>query len=296
MIVKGLMSKPQKNYAVKLLEEFRSKIISESSRMNRTANTSGMAESIFRQYIEPIIDAYKPVLSPLAEHHGNRLYRARKCVGGQPFTDINELYNPTTPSGRAVINNQLPILYASSSKQTCLAEIDPKIGDYINVIQLDYTNILDGKFWFVGQIGAVHKSNETSRYLGDQLPARINVYFSENAQHSWIFKDLLINEIFSDLSSESDNYALNRFLIESIKKKLSTKEDLHGVVFLSTKDSPGNNFAIFGESIKKLKPNIVNFLKIVDIDEYGIIEYKLLKNCQPHNGSLQWPEHELENT
>lgn len=277
---------------VESLEKLKQSIIAETSRINNTANTSGMAEALFANYIKQILDVYVPVISPLASHHGDTLYRARKCVGEKPFNDMKYLYNPPSASGRAYSSDDTQILYASSSMQTCLSEINPKIGDLINIAQFNYSKLADGHFWFVGQLSSFHKSNEPSHYLADKLPVHRPAYFPIKAQQSWAFMDALLNEIFSQLSSEADGYALNRFIINQISEVSPKEKDFHGVVFMSVKDPPGTNFAIFGDAIKQLEPRIINLVRIADIDSYGFIAYKLLKNAKPDNGSIVWPEYE----
>jgi len=109
------------------------------------------------------------------------------------------------------------------------------------------------------------------------------LYYNESeVVHSRVFADRLINEIFSTISSEEDNYALNRLLIDAIRDKLPEKKNFSGVVFKSEKGAPGTNFAIYGEAIPKLEPMIVNLIRITDIDNYGYIEYKLLENARPN--------------
>ncbi|PHR93906.1 MAG: hypothetical protein COA78_32535 [Blastopirellula sp.] len=278
---------------VETLKELRHQIIEATSRMKITADTSGMAENLFSSYIEPVIEHYEPIVSPLASHRGDILYRARKCIDGVPFDNLQDLYNPPSPSGRAKTLSNMPILYASSSMQTCLSEIDPKIGDLVNVVGLKYCNIEDGKFWFIGQLASFYKSNEHSRYVSEKQGLTGHAYFPERAKHSFIFQDSLINEIFSTLSSQEDGYVLNRFLIDAIRTKLGHETLLRGVVFLSVKDSPGINFAIFGDAIEQLEQGQINLLRITDIDNYGFVSYEVLKNGRHENGKIEWPESEI---
>jgi hypothetical protein len=105
---------------------------------------------------------------------------------------------------------------------------------------------------------------------------------------SLVFKDLLINEIFSTLSSDEDRYELNQFLIENVEKSISKDRRFNGVVFISTKDAPGVNFAIYGEAIKDLKLSNVNLIEITSIDDYGCIGYKHLESSSSEDGNLHW--------
>lgn len=293
LVDEGAMSGKQRFIPVETLKRLRQSIIDETSRMRITADTSGMAEALFADFIEPVLDVYQPVISPLASHYGDTLYRARKCVGESPFNDLKDLYNPPSPSGRAYSSDDTPIFYASSSMQTCLSELNPKIGDLVNIAHFKYSKLTGGDFWFVGQLSSFHKSNESSRYLEDNLAVEKPFYYTGKALHSWVFKDALLNEIFSELSSEADDYALNRFLINKISKVLPKEKDFHGVVFKSVKDPPGTNFAIFGDAINQLEPAIVNLVRITDIDTYGFVARTPLKNAKPENGSMVWPECEL---
>ncbi len=275
------------------LTELRHKIINAKNKMDNTADKSGLAEQLFNELISPIINIYSPIISPLAQHNSDLIYRARKCVDGAPYNDIKSLYNPPKPSGRALSKEETPILYASSSMQTALTEIGVKIGDIVNIAAFRYTNLVSGNFWFVGQLGTFFKSQEQSRYLSNETTVQKPFYADTGeATASLVFKDLLINEIFSMLSSEADSYVLNQYLINTIRTKTSKKEELYGVVFVSAKDAPGINFAIFGEAIDMLEPAIVNMVKITDIDDYDCIGYKLLKNSSPKDGELIWPEYD----
>lgn len=284
---------PSKYYIpVKQLKELRHNIIKAKHRMDNTADRSGLTERLFANYISPIVNIYQPIISSLASHNADLICRARKCIGDKPFNNIRDLYNPPMPSGRALASEKTPILYASSSHQTCLSEIDVKIGDLVNIATFRYSNIMNGKFWFVGQLGTFYKSQEQSRYLSDENTVQRPFYaHPEEATNSLVFKDLLINEIFSTLSSDADEYVLNRLLIETIRNNQPKKEDFYGVVFVSAKDAPGINFAIYGDAINKIEPSIVNLVRITDIDDYGCVGYKLLKNSSPKNGSLEWPEY-----
>lgn len=279
-------------YSVDHLKEIRHKIVTAISRIDITADQSGMVESLFLECIKPILDVYEPMISPLASHYGNRIFRARKCINNVPFTDLKDLYNRPTPSGRALTRSNIPTLYASSSSQTSLFEIDPKIGELICITQFDYSQIMEGNFWFVGQLASFQKSQESSRYLGNKNVVEKPAYFPNKAIHSWTFKDSLFNEIFSTLSTQSNDYALNQLILEEMLNTQPKDTDFHGVVFLSVKHPPGTNFAIYGDSIKKLEPKIVNLVRVTDVDDYGFVATRLLKNAKPKNGLLDWPEYE----
>lgn len=270
------------------LRELRRKILVEKKRIDNLADTAGETEILFKKHILPVIKIYQPIISKLANHNSNSIYRARKCNNGVPFSNIKELYNPPSPSGRAFATNETPVLYGATSIQTALSETGAKIGDLIAIANFSYENLKAGQFWFVGQLGSFFKSQEETRYLEESNVIHKHFYTEPEIVNSLVFKDLLINELFSKISRPEDNYALNRFLIEEIKNGLSTDSNFKGVVFVSTKDAPGINFAIYGEAIKELKPQIVNLVKVTDIDEYGNICYKLLKNSNPSNGNLTW--------
>lgn len=273
---------------VAALKEFRHKIMRDVERMRITANPAGIARSIFQHHIRPIIEHYNPIVSPLASHYGDCFYRSRKCNGEAPYCDIIELLNPPSPMGRAMVTDRQPIIYASSSMQTSMAEIEPKIGDYVNLVGLNYSEIMMRPFWFVGQLASFNKSHEPSHYVGERLELHRPAYFSEEAQHSFIYQDALINEIFSEFSSPIDGYALNQLLIQEISEKVGANGQLAGVIYLSVKDSPGINFAIFGDAIKGLKIGQLNFFEITDIDDYGTVAWKLLQNGKNQNGVISW--------
>ena len=274
----------------KQLSDLREKIISRKKQIERLSDTTGQAKKMFEDYIQPIMNVYQPIISPLAAHNTNLFYRARKCINNEPFDHIKHLYNPPNPSGRAFSSLSKPTLYGSSSMQTSLAEIEVKIGDVVNIATFDYTKIMKDDFWFVGQLGTFYKSQEETRYLENVNVLHKPFYIDEEVLISLVFKDLLINEIFSTLSSDEDRYELNQFLIENIEKSISKDRRFNGVVFISTKDAPGVNFAIYGEAIKDLKLSIVNLIEITSIDDYGCIGYKHLESLSSQDGNLHWEQ------
>lgn len=275
---------------VTALKELRHKIMRDFERMMITANPAGIAHLIFQHHIRPIIDHYNPIISPLASHYSDGFYRSRKCSGAAPYCDINELLNPPSPTGRAKVTDRQPIIYASSSMQTSMAEIKPKIGDYVNLVGLNYSEIMMRPFWFVGQLASFYKSHEPSHYIGELRDLHLPAYFPAEAQHSFIYQDALINEIFSVFSSPIDGYALNQLLIQAISEKVRANGQLAGVIYLSVKDAPGINFAIFGDAIKELKIGQLNFFEITDIDDYGTVAWKLLQNGKTQDGVINWTD------
>ncbi|WP_294960871.1 RES domain-containing protein [Sulfurimonas sp.] len=270
------------------LADLREKIISRKKQIERLSDTTGQAKKIFEDYIQPIMNIYQPIISPLASHNTNLFYRARKCLDDEPFSHVKDLYNPPNPSGRAFSSVSKPTLYGSSSMQTSLAEIEVKIGDLVNIAIFDYTQIMKDDFWFVGQLGIFYKSQEETRYLENVSILHKLFNNEEDVLISLVFKDLLINEIFSTLSSDEDRYELNQFLIENIENSISKDRRFNGVLFISTKDAPGVNFAIYGEAIKDLKLSKVNLIKITSIDDYGCIGYKHLQSLSSKDGNLNW--------
>ena len=275
-------------FTLEQLSEYRHKIIDAKRYMDNSSDKSGLAEQLFIEHIKPILDIYQPVVSSLADHHGGAVYRARKCINLVPFKKIEELYNPPVPSGRAYTNLNEPLLYASSSIQTALSEIEAKIGDLVNVVRFDYTKIQNGKFWFVGQMAEHFRSNETSRYLNDPSGVFKPLYHEPHIRNSLVYNDSLINEIFSVVSTKTDEYSLNKLMIKAIKEKEGISENFLGVVFRSVEDSPGLNFAICGDFIKILEPGIVNLMKITAIDDYGSIAYKILDSSISRDSILNW--------
>jgi hypothetical protein len=269
------------------LVALRSDILRTKQHLDKLADTTGEAKKLFDSYISPILSVYEPIYSTLASHNTNNVYRSRKCKDKIPFEHIKHLYNPPSPSGRANSAAGKPILYGSSSIQTSLAEIGVKIGEIVCVATFDYSNIADGYFWFVGQLGAFYKSQEETRYLGDARVVQKPFYAESEVTYSLVFKDLLINEIFSTLSSEEDNYELNQFVIETIEKILPNDNDFNGVIFTSVKDAPGINFAIYGDAINKMPAPSVFVVEITDIDDYGCIGYKMLDYRYDKNGDLE---------
>ena len=156
------MQKSNRFITLDSLSDLRSKILKKKKIIDNSADISGLALSLFNDHIKPIIEVYNPIISKLAPHNSNSLNRARICLDDTPYTKVSDLMNPPVPSGRAATSLDIPILYASSSDQTCLAESRVKIGNFVNTLTFDYSNIADGKFWFVGQLGEFHKSQDPS--------------------------------------------------------------------------------------------------------------------------------------
>jgi hypothetical protein len=269
------------------LSEIRNNII-ESKRSMNSSNIFSVANTTFNDYIKPVLDAYQFVFSALAENRGGLIYRARKCDSGQAWGKITDLLGPSSPSGRAVTGTNMPILYAASSIQTALAEINTKPGDVVNILQLKYSSSGLGKFWFVGQLAEHYRSNEVSRYVAEPDNMLMPLYVEPHIRTLLAFKDRLMNEIFSDLSSEKDEYVLNRLMISHIMDMPVIRDNFSGVVYRSNQDPPGMNFAIAGAAIDRLDPQIVNLLKVEYVDEYGAFSYKILGNSRSREGMLTW--------
>ncbi len=270
------------------LKDLRHGIMREVSRMRKTADTSGFSESIYGTYIQPILAHYKPIISPLASHYGETFYRSRKCESTIPYSNISELMAAPIPSGRALSIKQTPILYASASIQTCLAEIEPKIGDHINLVGLKYTELKNRPFWFVGELASFYKSHQPSHYICEKIELHRPAYFPEEAQQSFVYQDALINEVFSSFSSPADGYALNQYLVQEIDNILGKEVNLAGMTYLSVKDAPGINFAVFGDEIESLEIGQLNHFKITDIDNYGNVAWKLLQNGSLTDTNINW--------
>lgn len=290
------MDNPTNFLTVDSLKTLRIEVHRRVDQIRKTIDHDRLVDELFCSCLKPILDKYYPIISPLEKHHGSCVYRARLSSAEAPFTNVLDLYNPPLPSGRAYSDDNIPILYASSSMQACLAECNPKIGQVFAVAQFDYSAISTENFWFVGQLQSFQRSSEPSHYLQDHNQVTKPFYYSNAGLHSWTFTDALINEIFSELSSEDDRYLLNRYVINDVLNQVAPEKNLYGLVFNSVKCKPSTNFAFLGHSIEKLKLNIVNLLRIVDIDDYGFIAYQLLKNSNPKgSSSLNWPEYELTN-
>ena len=107
---------------------------------------------------------------------------------------------------------------------------------------------------------------------------------------------VFLKELHFSYKDEKGHHVTEYFTldeIDEIRKKLPEEKGFDGVVFLSIKDPPGINFAIFGHSINKLEPRVVHLVRITDIDDYRFVAFKLLKSAKTKNGSLEWPESEL---
>ncbi len=113
-------------------------------------------------------------------------------------------------------------------------------------------------------------------------------YFEQKVINSFVYSDNLFKEVFSKMSSEGDGYLLNEYLLKWIQNKLTTDKKISGVVFTSIKDSPGINFAIFGDAIKELKVGAINLIKVISIDVYGCFQYELIDNSSSRDGDIKW--------
>jgi len=290
------MANPTEFLTVDSLKYLRSEIHKRVNKIRITENHDDIVEDLNNLCLKPTLTSYYPIISPLSEHHGAGIHRARQCNRDTPFTNIKDFLNPPTPSGRAYNDENTPILYASSSIQTCLAECNPKIGQCYTIAHFNYSAIASENYWFVGQLQTFQRSSEPSIYLADRKPVELPSFYPNAGLHSWTFTDSLINEIFSELSTEHDNYLLNRYVINEVINTVAPDKNIFGVVFNSVKSKPGTNFAFYGKSIDMLELGIVNLIEITDIDDYGYIAYNLLKNSNPKGKSyLEWPEHEYTN-
>ena len=82
------MSDAQVYIPVEQLSELRHKIIKAKNRMDKTADRSGLSEKLIADYISPIVKIYQPIISSLASHNSNLIYRARKCIDNKLFNNV----------------------------------------------------------------------------------------------------------------------------------------------------------------------------------------------------------------
>ncbi len=270
---------------INYLEEIRTKIIKKTTEMNRSGDVSEINKQRIISVIHMVLDVYQPIMSKLSENNSYFLYRIRINDANKNYTNVQDLYSPPQPTGRSAGNSDAQILYLASALQTCLTEKGAKIGDLVTEAIIDYKEIIDGSFWFVGQLEYFHRSQDLTNYLRDKPSVHNHYYADEEVVSSLIFFDSLINELFSSLSSAENGYFFNQYLIEEIKK---TVGGFYGVVFSSTKCDRGINFAVYGDAIAKLKFLSPSLLKITGIDSYGNYIFKWLDRAKIEGDKIIW--------
>lgn len=226
-----------------------------------------------------------------------KFIRARKCESANGFENISDIYYPPphlTNNGRANDKN-CPALYLSLTPFTALAEIDAKVGDFV---QIGVFKPKDGTTLRLGLIGEILRTHRGGGCINSELQNHLNTFLNnisrENkpAAISYIFLDAVLDDIMTDANAIENDYTFSRTLTRVL---LERNQQVDGLLYHSDKNKYAYNIAlpsfVADEKIELARSIVV---RIKDRFEYGLFDFDVEKEVRKINssGRVEWKEHQ----
>lgn len=216
------------------------------SLVHRQKYFNGDAERFFKSLFDETTTAVhntlfgkKPAI--IKEHKaGFVLYRARHISSPQVIERI--MANPNTelgaPPKEVTTHNRMnstgiPFFYSAREEATCIAEIQPSIGDEIAVGTFKITK--DLKFFDFHGLDTPMTHSKCS-------------YFQDNYEERKHFQALLSylhNAISQPVSPDGNGYIVTQAMAEYLRYK--HEENFDGIIYKSVQENNGVNYVIFNE-------------------------------------------------
>lgn len=210
-------------------------------------------------------EAFQRLVSPLVDEFGilsfgigrNQTYWRARIIEKERYDQLKELdYPPAELVKRPGRLNDIhaPCFYISSTLETAIAEVQPELGQLVQVagFRIVPEKILQliflGEYYHVEKRGFTsysgHDPGQTVRKLLDQHP------LEERRTHLLI--DNFFAHVISDKEASRDDYLHSRALRDLLLAKVSA----HGIAFPSARDPGGINFGVLPEPSDDLFHNV----------------------------------------
>lgn len=224
---------------------------------------------------------------------GSTFWRGRRIETDKVFKNINELsYPPKGLARRGRINDENdPVFYIATRKETALAEINIKEGEFVQVAgfriisgkKMSITTI--GQFWYVFKTGGM-------QLLGKDPEGIVSRYL--NSLHSekaliLIYIDRFLASVLASTEAEDNGYLHTRLLSKIIFSK--SKSD--AIAYPSIKDEGGFNLAVKAAASDSFFENVsCSVLEVTKKLRYGIYINTALYRANNLNalGDFMWLE------
>lgn len=191
-------------------------------RLSRSILTDFEATSVTRK-LEEIVRYYELINYDLS--YDWPIWRARKCLSPEGYENVCDLsYPPNQFAKPGRLNNpKEPILYASLSNFSALAEIGAEEGDHVHLIGYKIKNGDKIRCGIVGEVFNVQRSGRAkiSEHLGAELN-RILSQMSPQVSKSFVFLDAFLSSILGSRSASDSDYLHSRTLSQLLLKKMPT--------------------------------------------------------------------------
>lgn len=177
---------------------------------------------------------------------GSTFWRSRRIETDEIFKNVDELrYPPKDLARRGRMNDENnPVFYIATRKETALAEINIKEGEFVQVAgfriisgkKILITTI--GQFWYVVKTGSL-------QLIAQEREASISISRYLNSLHSekalmLIYIDRFLANVLASPEAEDNRYLHTRLL----SKILFSKSKSDAIAYPSIKDEGGFNLAV----------------------------------------------------
>jgi len=245
--------------------------------------------STVRQKLEEIVRYYDLINYCLS--YDWPIWRARKCFSAEGYKNVSDLSYPPlhlTKSGR--LNNPMePILYASLSNFSALAEVSAEQDDHVHLIGYKVKNGEKIRCGIVGEIFNVHRSGRStiSEHLGTELNRILNRTQPEAAK-SFVFLDAFLSSILGNRAALDNGYLHSRTLSQLLLKKMPT---VQAIWYSGIAHENAINLAVRPEIADEVLTvwgtTVVRISKKYD---FGIYDFSIVRNAKgyDHNGTIIW--------
>lgn len=225
---------------------------------------------------------------------GSVFWRARRCPPSGFPAESSMSYPPPAISvdGRCSSAGE-PSLYLSARRQTALAEIGSKGGEYV---QLSGFQVQAGKGVRLVNLGELHHVQKRGTLLlggpreaASALSEILNSYEYEKGRLI-VYQDAVLAGLLGDAKGESNGYQVQRAILKAVYKKLPA---LDGILYPSMRDALGVNFAVRGPSADRLLESCCSLVvQVTRARRHGTFDFEIVRVSQgvEPEGDFQWKD------
>ncbi len=255
-------------------------------------------ECIFDQALKSNSEAeFCHAIAPLFEHYeilslefgrGSIFWRAR-IIEMEPYSNLSEMDYPPAEFARIGRLNDSgnPCFYIAATKETALAEIEPKEGQLIQIAGFRILNEEFIRLAVIGEYSNVQK-NGYMHFAGQDPNMSISRIINSMPRHEALKKiyiDKFFAHILADPNASSRGYLFSRALSQAIYSRVNAG----GIVFPSVKDRGGFNLGVKAEESDRAFHNVSCLVvKIGKCRKFGMIEFEVIKSVEQLDNDLNF--------
>lgn len=239
--------------------------------------------------IERLVAAHETLNMEMGR--GSIFWRARKCDSPDGFSNASELwYPPKHLAGARRFNDQgEPALYLATRRETALAEIDAKAGDYVHLAGYRYKNDQSARVASVGEW--VHLQKRGSMRIGDQKASKAlnNILngFGYERGLPLVYVDAILGDLLAKPDAHTTEYLVTRLIFRAIYTKLPAVD---GILYPSVKDFGLNialRAAVADRAVEGCSSSV---LHVRTVRRHGLFEFSTTRAAKGENsdGSYAW--------